>query len=119
MALSTINKICDDCVSLFKDAASILSSGSSEKLSTIFTTDYQSRLTANVSLAGCHMCALIAENISWGLKPLDHTERLELTILKAGDHEDAAILDLIGYEIKPENGRRFYPGRLRIQDGQQ
>jgi hypothetical protein len=120
MAQLQIHTTCDDCIKIFKDAASLLSSKSEEEKSSVilFHPSYQSRLKANMSSSTCHMCTLLGASIPRLLESFDSKEVLGLAISRARHDPAAANVILVGCETDALNIQTHYTGSLQIQDSE-
>lgn len=108
---------CDDCISLLKHAATIISQSETE-WETSFDKQYQTRLLANVASSECYMCALLHEHFPRLSESHGFGEELYIVVNKERYDPLAAYIGLFSYydESKPEIKAR-YPESLRVHEG--
>lgn len=108
---------CDDCIKIFEDAGSILSSEPQAEPSRIpFNKSYQSRLAINRSASQCRMCTLLGASIPELLQPFGEGQKLELEMNIDKYDSAAVVLSLVSLREEKTVMRSYLMGSLRIQD---
>lgn len=118
MAHPQIHTVCSDCMAIFKNAASVLSSKTAEEPFSLFNSMYRARLAANVSLSKCHMCMLLHASIPQLLEYFNPEYTLRIRISRDRHDRDAVAVMLVAYNRKEFTRQLGFPGSIRIQDGE-
>lgn len=117
MAQSQMHTVCSDCIAIFREAATVLSSESAEEEYLPFGASHRTRLTANVSQSKCHMCLLLNDSIPRLLEPPDPEELLLLNACQDRHDTKAVNISLVGSNDNNLDEMTLYTGSVRIQDG--